>query len=80
MSAEINRPGIAHIAFEVDDAETILGEIISAGGSSVGALVTAAYPDGQERCKMRSTTRYELTGMIYLYLELRIMFISRVII
>lgn len=48
ISTEINRPGIAHIAFEVDDMEATLGEIISAGGSSVGELVTAAYPDGQE--------------------------------
>jgi len=46
--AEINRPGIAHIAFEVDDVEVILKEIISAGGSSVGELVTAPYPDGLE--------------------------------
>lgn len=47
-SAEINRPGIAHIAFEVDDVEATLKEIISAGGSSVGELVTAPYPDGLE--------------------------------
>lgn len=46
--AEINRPGIAHIAFEVDDVEATLKEIISAGGSSVGELVTAPYPDGLE--------------------------------
>ncbi|MCI2106021.1 MAG: VOC family protein [Intestinimonas sp.] len=48
ISAEINRPGIAHIAFEVDDVEATLKEIISAGGSSVGELVTAPYPDGLE--------------------------------
>lgn len=46
--AEINRPGIAHIAFEVDDVEATLTEIISAGGSSVGELVSAPYPDGME--------------------------------
>lgn len=46
--AGINRPGIAHIAFEVDDVEATLQEIISAGGSSVGELVTAPYPDGME--------------------------------
>lgn len=46
--AEINRPGIAHIAFEVDDVEVTLKEIISAGGSSAGELVTAPYPDGLE--------------------------------
>lgn len=46
--AEINQPGIAHIAFEVDDVETTLAEIISAGGSSVGELVTAEYPNDME--------------------------------
>lgn len=48
VPAEINRPGIAHIAFEVDDVETALAEIIKAGGSSVGELVTAEYPDNRE--------------------------------
>lgn len=46
IPAEINRPGIAHIAFEVDDVEATLEEIVRAGGSSVGELVTAEYPDG----------------------------------
>ena len=48
IPTEINRPGIAHIAFEVDDVEATLKEIIGAGGSSVGELVTAPYPDGLE--------------------------------
>lgn len=48
IAPEINRPGIAHIAFEVDDVEATLEEIISAGGSSVGELVTASYPNGKE--------------------------------
>jgi len=48
LPSEINRPGIAHIAFEVDDVEITLAEIISAGGSSVGELVAAAYPNGKE--------------------------------
>lgn len=43
---EINRPGIAHIAFEVDDVEAILEEIVSAGGCSVGDVVSAEYPNG----------------------------------
>lgn len=46
IPAEINRPGIAHIAFEVDDVQATLKEIISAGGSSVGELVTTPYPNG----------------------------------
>ncbi len=48
IPAEINRPGIAHLAFEVDDVEATLSEIIKAGGSSVGELVTAEYPNNIE--------------------------------
>ena len=48
IPVEINRPGIAHIAFEVDDVEATLSDIISAGGSSIGELVTTSYPDGLE--------------------------------
>ena len=48
VTAEINRPGIAHIAFEVDDVEATLKEIISSGGSAVGKLVTAQYPNDTE--------------------------------
>jgi catechol 2,3-dioxygenase-like lactoylglutathione lyase family enzyme len=48
IPAEINRPGIAHIAFEVDDVEMTLLEILKAGGSTVGELVTSEYPDGLE--------------------------------
>ncbi len=48
VPAEVNRPGIAHIAFEVDDVKAALADIISAGGDRVGELVTAEYPDGIE--------------------------------
>lgn len=48
IPAEINRPGIAHIAFEVDDVEATLKEVIKAGGSAVGEVVTADYPDGTQ--------------------------------
>jgi glyoxylase I family protein len=48
VPAEINHPGIAHIAFEVDDVEATLSEIMKAGGSSVGELVTAKYPNSLE--------------------------------
>lgn len=48
IPAEINRPGIAHIAFEVDDVEMTLSEILKAGGSTVGELVTSKYQDGME--------------------------------
>ncbi len=48
VPAEVNRCGIAHIAFEVDDVEGTLAEIIEAGGSSVGEVVTAIYPNDLE--------------------------------
>ncbi len=48
IPTEINRPGFAHLAFEVDDVEKTLADIINAGGSSIGALVTAGYPDDME--------------------------------
>lgn len=37
----INRPGFAHIAFEVDDVEAAQDEVLAAGGGCVGDLVTA---------------------------------------
>jgi catechol 2,3-dioxygenase-like lactoylglutathione lyase family enzyme len=48
MGSEINRPGFAHIAFEVDDVEATSAEILNAGGSCLGDVVTAAYPNGME--------------------------------
>jgi len=36
----INRLGLAHLAFEVDDVEVARDEIITAGGKCVGELVT----------------------------------------
>lgn len=45
LPAEINRPGIAHIAFEVDDVRETVKEIIKAGGSTIGDVVTADYPN-----------------------------------
>lgn len=45
LPSEINRPGIAHLAFEVDDVAATMAEIISAGGKAVGELVRAAYPN-----------------------------------
>ncbi len=48
LPPEVNRPGLAHLAFEVDDVETTLAAIKAAGGGQVGKTVTAAYPDGME--------------------------------
>ena len=36
----INRPGLAHLAFEVDNVEAARDEVITAGGKCVGELVT----------------------------------------
>ena len=41
----INRPGLAHLAFEVDDVEAARGEVTAAGGTSVGEMVTVDIPD-----------------------------------
>jgi catechol 2,3-dioxygenase-like lactoylglutathione lyase family enzyme len=44
----INRPGIAHLAFAVDDVEATLQAVLRAGGSAVGETVATAFPDGRE--------------------------------
>lgn len=36
----INRPGFAHLAFEVDEVEAARDEVLAAGGGCVGELVT----------------------------------------
>ena len=36
----INRPGFAHLAFEVDDVEAIRDEVLASGGRCIGDLVT----------------------------------------
>jgi len=41
----INRPGLAHLAFEVDDVEAARDEVIAAGGKCVGELVTVEIRD-----------------------------------
>jgi catechol 2,3-dioxygenase-like lactoylglutathione lyase family enzyme len=48
IMAEINRPGIAHLAFEVDDIESVLSDVLAAGGSTVGEVVTVKYSDNLE--------------------------------
>lgn len=45
---EVNRPGIAHLAFEVDDVEKTLAAILAAGGGQVAEVVSAAYPNNME--------------------------------
>ena len=48
LPPEINRPGLAHLAFEVDHVEKTLAAILAAGGGQVGEVVTAAYPNNME--------------------------------
>lgn len=48
LPREINRPGIAHLAFAVDDVNAALSRVLGAGGSALGETITAAYPDGRE--------------------------------
>ena len=36
----VNRPGFGHIAFAVDDVEVARAEVLAAGGSAVGEVVT----------------------------------------
>ncbi len=40
----INKPGFAHIAFEVDEFRETLIEVLAAGGGQVGEVVEAVYP------------------------------------
>lgn len=43
-SIKINGPGLAHLAFEVDDVRETLKEVLAAGGGQVGEVVEAVYP------------------------------------
>lgn len=42
----VNRPGFGHIAFVVDDVGVARGEVLAAGGSAIGDVVTLTAPDG----------------------------------
>ncbi|MDD3206405.1 MAG: VOC family protein [Lachnospiraceae bacterium] len=42
-----NKIGIAHLAFETDDVEDKLKELLVAGGSQYGELVKTTYEDGR---------------------------------
>lgn len=43
----LNKCGIAHLAFEVDDVETTLQRLLQKGGSQIGELVKTKYEDGR---------------------------------
>ncbi|MCM1045584.1 MAG: VOC family protein [Candidatus Gastranaerophilales bacterium] len=46
--ARINRCGIAHLAFEVDDVEETLEKVLQAGGGTLGEVVRTEYDDGRK--------------------------------
>lgn len=45
---QINRCGLAHLAFEVDDVEETLDLLLQEGGSQIGEVVKADYEDGRK--------------------------------
>lgn len=45
---QLNRCGIAHLAFEVDDVDKTLDELLKAGGSQIGEIVRTEYADGRK--------------------------------
>ena len=46
--AEVNAPGIAHIAFEVENVAAARDEVLRRGGSTVGEMVELTIPAGGE--------------------------------
>ena len=44
----INKCGIAHLAFEVDDVEKTLQLLLQKGGKQIGEVVKAEYEDGRK--------------------------------
>ena len=48
VKGRINQCGIAHLAFEVDNVEETLKNVLLAGGGQIGEVVKADYPDGRK--------------------------------
>lgn len=46
-SKVVNRPGFAHIAFQVEDVSAARQEVLTAGGKPVGEVVTVQIADGR---------------------------------
>ena len=44
----VNRPGFAHIAFQVEDVSAAQQEVLAAGGQPVGEVVTLQIADGRQ--------------------------------
>lgn len=47
-ASSLNKCGIAHLAFEVDDVEKTLQLLLQKGGSQIGEVVKTKYEDGRE--------------------------------
>lgn len=47
-SSSLNKCGLAHLAFEVDDVESTLQLLLEKGGSQVGKVVRTEYDDGRK--------------------------------
>ncbi|MCL2530786.1 MAG: VOC family protein [Oscillospiraceae bacterium] len=47
-SKGINQCGIAHLAFEVDDVEQTLANVLAADGGQLGEVVKTEYADGRK--------------------------------
>ena len=45
---KVNRSGLAHLAFEVDDVERVLNNVLQNGGGQIGEVVHADYEDGRK--------------------------------
>jgi predicted enzyme related to lactoylglutathione lyase len=50
VGARINRPGLGHIAFAVDDVRAVLAHVLECGGSKVGDVVEARVEGVGEIC------------------------------
>ena len=48
LTHKINQYGIAHLAFEVDSVVDTLDKLLQNGGSMVGEIVNADYPNGRK--------------------------------
>jgi predicted enzyme related to lactoylglutathione lyase len=50
LARAVNRPGYSHIAFAVDDVPEARREVLTAGGSAVGDVVTLRTSEDAEVC------------------------------
>ncbi|HMD90481.1 MAG TPA: VOC family protein [Anaerolineaceae bacterium] len=48
LEPAVNRPGLAHLAFEVPSVERARREVLASGGSAVGEIVTLTTSEGKQ--------------------------------